>query len=229
MSAGVASLAALLRMSTRLAGFATLLRMPGHLAGFATLVPRARAATVRAAAVLAAVTIAVCLCPSVAQAQSEYSLFSAYAGFTTGGDTTTAGSTYGFSTMFVSEHNWGTELDISHSNKFNDVSYESTGLTTAMVNVIAVPHASRWLRPYGLFGVGAIRARGCGPNCVREFSRTDLGLDAAGGALVPVNDNFGARADVRYFRYAQIHNDLPRLDNGGFDFWRITFGAYVTW
>jgi hypothetical protein len=175
------------------------------------------------------VALAAGLCPALAHAQEEYSLFSAYAGYTTGGDTTTAGSTFGFSTAFLTEHNWGTEFDVSHSTRFNDVSYESTGLTTVMLNVIAVPNASRWVRPYGLFGFGAIRARGCTANCVREFSRTDLGLDAAGGVLVPVNDIVGARADIRYFRYAQIHNDLPRLDNGGFDFWRVTFGAYVTW
>ncbi len=165
---------------------------------------------------------------ATAHAQQEYSFFSAYAGYTTGGDTTTAGATYGFSTAYITENNWGTEFDLSHSTKFNDQSYESTGLTTVMINVIAIPRVHRRVRPYGLFGVGAIRARGCTTNCVREFSRTDLGLDAAGGVYVPVNDLFGARADVRYFRYAQIHNDPPRLDNGGFDFWRVTFGGGPT-
>jgi Outer membrane protein beta-barrel domain len=163
-----------------------------------------------------------------AHAQQEYSFFAPYVGYTTGGDTTTAGATYGFSTAYVAENNWGAEFDLSHSTKFNDA-YESSGLTTAMINVLAIPRVNRWVRPYGVFGVGAIRARGCTANCVREFSRTDLGLDAAGGIYVPVNLTFGARADIRYFRYAQIHNDLPRLDNGGFDFWRVTFGGVISW
>jgi len=169
------------------------------------------------------------LSPATARAQQEYSLFTAYAGYTTGGDTTTTGAAFGFSTAYVTENNWGAEFDVSHSTKFNDQGYEATGLTTVMINVLAMPRVSRWARPYGLFGVGAIRARGCTTNCIREFSRTDLGLDAAGGVFVPVNETFGARADIRYFRYAQIHNDLPRLDNGGFDFWRITFGGVITW
>jgi hypothetical protein len=194
-----------------------------------------REAILIAACVIVALAL---IWPAAAQAQQvqqaqgkpqEFSLFSAYVGYTTGGDTTTAGTTYGFSTAYVGESSWGMEFDLSHSTKFNDVSYEATGLTTAMLNVVAAPAVSRWVRPYGLFGVGLIRARGCGPDCVREFSRTDLGLDAAGGVLVPINSIAGARADVRYFRYAQIHKDLPRLDNGAFDFWRVTFGGYVAW
>jgi opacity protein-like surface antigen len=177
--------------------------------------------------------IAVCaacvLHPTAAQAQQEYSFFAAYAGYTTGGDTTVTGANFGFSTGYVTEHNWGTELDVSHSTKFNDQGYEATGLTTAMINVMAIPRVHRWVRPYGLFGAGAIRARGCTANCVTEFSRTDLGLDAGAGVFVPVNDLFGARADVRYFRYAQVHRDLPRQDNGPFDFWRVTFGGVLTW
>jgi opacity protein-like surface antigen len=192
-----------------------------------TMMTSRRATRVRV--ILIAACLALLASVGTAQAQQEYSFFNPYVGYTTGGDTTVAGATYGASTGYITENNWGTEFDVSHSTKFNDQSYQSTGLTTVMINVIAIPRVNRWLRPYGLFGVGAIRARGCTTNCVREFSRTDLGLDAAGGVVVPVNDFFGARADVRYFRYAQIHNDLPRLDNGGFDFWRVTFGAVLTW
>ena len=168
------------------------------------------------------------LIPASARAQEEFTMLSAYVGSTTGGDTTTAGTTFGVSTAYLAESNWGVEFDLAHSKAFNDA-YESSGLTTAMFNVMAAPRVSRWVRPYGLAGVGAIRARGCTQNCVREFSRTDLGIDAAGGVLVPVKDWFGARAEVRYFRYAQIHADLPRQDNGPFDFWRVTVGGYVNW
>jgi opacity protein-like surface antigen len=168
------------------------------------------------------------LTPMSAQAQDEFTMFSAFVGSTTGGDTTKAGANFGFSTAYIAESNWGAEVDVSHSTKFNDA-YDESGLTTLMVNAIVTPRVSKWVRPYGVFGVGAIRARGCTQNCVREFSRTDFGLDAGGGVMVPVNDFFGGRGEVRYFRYAQVHNDLPRQDNGAFDFWRITFGAYIRW
>jgi opacity protein-like surface antigen len=188
--------------------------------------------TVRAvrALLFAAGYVVLCtlLTPATARAQDEFTLFSAYVGFTTGGDTTTTGTNFGFSTAYIAESNWGAEFDLSHSTKFNDA-YEDSGLTTAMFNAIVAPRVSRWFRPYGLAGVGAIRARGCSQNCVREFSRTDFGIDAGGGVLVPVNDFFGGRGEVRYFRYAQVHNDLPRQDNGTFDFWRVSVGAYVKW
>src|SRR5690349_17827064 len=99
------------------------------------------------------------LLPASARAQEENTLFSAYVGTTTGGDTTTAGTTFGFSTAYLAESNWGVEFDLSHSKEFNQA-YESSGLTTAMINVMGAPRVSKWVRPYGLFGVGAIRARG---------------------------------------------------------------------
>jgi opacity protein-like surface antigen len=181
----------------------------------------------------AALAVVALLVPTLAHAQmlasrQEISMFSAYVGTTTGGDTTTNGATYGFTLAYIPESYWGVDFDLSHSTKFNDA-YESSALTTAMVDVVASPYITRWVRPYGLFGVGAIRARGCVTNCIRELSRTDFGLDAGGGVFIPVNSSVGARAEVRYFRYAAIHNDLPRLDNGPFDFWRVTFGGFVAW
>jgi hypothetical protein len=187
----------------------------------------------RLLAASACVIVATLIWPRAANAQmlaphQEISMFSAYVGSTTGGDTTTAGANYGASVSYTAESGWGAEFDLSHSTKFNDA-YESTGLTTAMVNVLATPYLTRWVRPYAVFGLGAIRARGCGANCVTEFSRTDLGLDAGGGVFIPVNSTVGAKAEVRYFRYAQIHKDLPRTDNGPFDFWRISFGGFIAW
>jgi opacity protein-like surface antigen len=182
---------------------------------------------------LMAVMAVALMWPETAQAQllaprQEVSMFSAYTGFTNGGDTTGAGANFGVSVAYIAESYWGAEFDLSHSTQFNDA-YDESGLTTAMANVMAMPWVTRWVRPYAVFGAGAIRARGCGPNCVTEFSRTDLGLDAGGGVLVPFNHNLAARGDVRYFRYAQIHKDLPRLDNGAFDFWRISFGGVIAW
>jgi hypothetical protein len=74
-----------------------------------------------------------------------------------------------------------------------------------------------------------IRTRASIFDGVPVASRTDLGFDAGAGLQVMFNDVFGARGDVRYLRYFQRHPDLPVLDNGFFDFWRISVGGTFAW
>jgi opacity protein-like surface antigen len=186
---------------------------------------------IRTIALTALVTASLSLgLPARAHAQDS-SLFIPYIGTVTSGDTRTHGFTYGFSTAFIDDRGWGGELDVSHSNAFNDVDFAESSLTTLMVNLLAAPRLStKWVRPYGVAGIGLIRARGCGgAQCVTEFSRTDFGLDIGAGGLVPITDMLGVRGDIRYFRYMQIHQDLPRTDNGPFDFWRISVAGTFTW
>jgi opacity protein-like surface antigen len=180
------------------------------------------------AALLAAVTLLGAAAPAAAQD----SLFAPFAAVTFGGDTQKKGATFGFSTAYIEESGWGGEFDVAYVTDFNDRDFESTSISTAMVNLIVAPKLpwTKWVRPYGVAGLGLIRARGCSrPNCVTAFSRTDLGLDMGGGVLVPFNDVLGVRADLRYFRFAQIHRDIPRSSNGQFDFWRLAGGGTVTW
>lgn len=158
----------------------------------------------------------------------ELSLFAPYIGFTSGGDTNTTGLTFGFSTAFIDDSNWGGEFDLSHSTSFND-DYQDSALTTLMINALFAPRATKQLRPFIVAGGGLIRVRGCTVDCVREVSETDFGLDAGGGAMWSVNDAWGFRGDVRYFRYVNTNRDVPRLNNGPFDFWRVTFGGTYTW
>jgi opacity protein-like surface antigen len=185
-----------------------------------------------AALLLTAVTLLGTGVPAAAQHLEGTSLFAPFAAVTFGGDTSKNGATFGFSTAYLEESGWGGELDLGYVTDFNDRDYESTSIATAMVNLMVAPKLpwTKWVRPYGVAGIGLIRARGCSrPNCVTEFSRTDLGIDVGAGVLVPFNDILGVRGDVRYFRYAQIHRDLPRTGNGQFDFWRIAGGGAVTW
>ncbi len=164
-----------------------------------------------------------------AQQQQEASIFAPYVGVTTGGQTTATGTTYGFSTAYVAGSSWGAEFDLAHSTKFNE-DYQSSGLTTVVINLMVGPQITPRLRLYGVAGGGLIRARGClVSDCVREFSVTDFGWDAGGGAYVLVNDFVGARADVRYFRYGAVKEELPRQGEGAFDFWRISFGGFLQW
>lgn len=185
------------------------------------------------ALLLISITLLGAAAPAAAQGHLQGdSLFAPFAAVTFGGDTRNSGATFGFSTAYIEESGWGGELDLGYVTDFNDVDFESTSIVTGMINLMAAPQLpwTKRYRFYGVAGLGLIRARGCaGANCVTQFSRTDLGLDAGGGILVPFNDMIGVRADVRYFRYAQIHQDLPRTGNGPFDFWRIAGGAAFVW
>jgi opacity protein-like surface antigen len=181
------------------------------------------------ALLLAAVTVLGTAAPVAADGDS---LFAPFAAVTFGGDTRKNGATFGFSTAFIEESGWGGEFDLNYVTDFNDRDFESTSISTAMVNVMVAPKLpwTKWVRPYGVAGLGLIRARGCSrPSCVTEFSRTDLGIDVGGGVIVPFNDVWGLRGDIRYFRYAQIHRDIPRTGNGPFDFWRLAGGGVITW
>jgi hypothetical protein len=185
------------------------------------------------ALLLAAITLLGAAAPAAAQGHLEGdSLFAPFAAVTFGGDTAKKGATFGFSTAYVEDSGWGGEFDLAYVTDFNDRDFESTSMATAMVNLMFAPKLpwTKLMRPYGVAGLGLIRARGCArPNCVTEFSRTDLGVDLGGGVLVAFNDMFGVRGDLRYFRYAQIHHDLPRTGNGPFDFWRIAVGGVFIW
>jgi hypothetical protein len=183
------------------------------------------------ALLLAAITVLGAAAPAAAQVQGD-SLFMPFAAVTFGGDTQKKGATFGFSTAYLERSGWGGEFDLSYVTDFNDRDFESTSIATAMVNLMVAPKLPwiKSIRPYGVAGLGLIRARGCSrPNCVTEFSRTDLGIDVGGGILYAFNDVFGVRGDLRYFRYAQIHRDIPRLGNGQFDFWRLAGGGTVSW
>jgi hypothetical protein len=185
------------------------------------------------ALLLAAIAVLGAAAPAAAQGHLQGdSLFAPFAAVTFGGDTEKNGATFGFSTAYLEDSGWGGEFDLGYVTDFNDRDFESTAITTAMINLMVAPKLpwTNRFRLYGVAGLGLIRARGCSrPNCVTEFSRTDLGLDMGGGVLVPFNDMFGVRGDVRYFRYAQIHRDIPRTSNGPFDFWRIAGSAAFTW
>ena len=186
------------------------------------------------ALLLAVTTVLGAAAPAAAQGghlQGD-SLFAPFAAVTFGGDTEKKGATFGFSTAYIEDSGWGGELDLGYVTDFNDRDFESTAIATAMINLMVAPQLpwTKRYRIYGVAGLGLIRARGCSrPSCVTEFSRTDLGVDMGGGLLYAFNDMFGVRGDLRYFRYAQIHPDLPRTSNGPFDFWRLAGGAAFTW
>jgi hypothetical protein len=168
------------------------------------------------------------------QAQASGGTFTGFAtgsiGLALGGDVADPGWTPGGSIAIYDPSGWGAELDLSHVRAFDQARFLESGVTSLMLNVTGIFRDEVALvRPYALGGVGLLRARACAVGCLTAVSRTGLGFDAGGGVFVLFNEAFGARGDVRYFRYLQRDADLPLTDNGLFDFWRVSIGASISW
>ena len=171
--------------------------------------------------------------PSVAEAQIAKKGFTGFAtgfiGSSVGGDIEDAGWTPGASIAIVDANGFGVELDVSHVGTFNAPPFLESGITTFTVNLAGIwADETALVRPYIALGAGVLRARACVAACELAESRTEAGLDIGAGAYVLVNELFGVRGDVRYFRFLEGHPDLL-LRNDGFDFWRVSIGATFSW
>ena len=176
----------------------------------------------------------VCLwLPSGAEAQIAKKGFTGFAtgfiGPSVGGDIEDGGWTPGAAIAIVDASGFGVELDLSHVRTFNAPPFVESGITTLTVNLAGVwTDETAFVRPYVALGAGLLRARACVADCGFAESRTEVGLDIGGGAYVLVNELFGLRGDLRYFRFLERHPDLLRTSNG-FDFWRVSIGATFSW
>jgi hypothetical protein len=174
------------------------------------------------------------LLPAAADAQIAKSGFTGFAtafiGPSLGDDLDDAGWTPGAAVAIVDASGIGVELDVSHVLSFDTPRLLESGITTATVNVTGVwTDTTALVRPYVAGGAGVLHARICVSDCRFEVNRTDVALDFGGGVLVLVNELFGVRGDVRYFRFLERHPDLPLSGSGVFDFWRISAGATFSW
>jgi len=171
--------------------------------------------------------VAVLLFVQAAHAQSPVTgLLSGQLGAAQGGDVRDTSLAVSASMAVIEKSGLGAELDLGHVRGF-DSDFASSGITTLMVNFVGYwPHER--IRPFGSAGVGLLRVRasfGDGST----MSRTDWGLSAGGGVFVVLNEAFGVRGDLRYFRHAQRQLDLPLVDSGPFDYWRASVGATFMW
>jgi opacity protein-like surface antigen len=168
------------------------------------------------------------LVAAVADAQPLYSgMLTGHIGSARQGDVRESGTTLGASMSVIEASGIGAELDLGHTLRFDESRFTESGITTLMLNVVGylLPVG---VRPYVGAGVGLIRTQA--ETAVQPVvSRTDWGFDAGGGVLYMFNEAFGARAEARYFRNFQRQTDLPVLDNGFFDFWRVSVGATFIW
>ncbi len=81
------------------------------------------------------------------------------------------------------------------------------------------------LRPYGVAGIGMIRAMFDSAAGQFDASQNNFGFNAGGGVLYSLSGRVGLRSDLRYFRAFVGEDD----DEGGFfedyGFWRATIGV----
>lgn len=173
------------------------------------------------------------LVPAAAAAQiGEYSgLVTAFLGGARGGDVRDRGWTPGASVAVVDESTrLGVELDLSQVLEFDKTRFAESGVTTLTVNVQGLfTRATSFVRPYAVGGVGFMRVRGCVIDCNITLAETDAAFDLGAGAFVLFNGYIGARGDIRYFRFFKRQGDLPLVDEGHFDFWRISVGGTFAW
>ena len=190
--------------------------------------------------------LSLALIPSTASAQNWF--FTPFIGANFGGDIggdfgdtedeaerrIDFGGTLGWSPGAV-----GFEVDFGYSPNFfqdtrgdGDFEVGDSNLTTLMANLLVGGGPGSGIRPYGSAGVGLIRSNiTSGTAFFDDLSTNDLGVNLGGGIQGQVNDSFGIRGDIRYFRAfhnAQEDNDFE-FDLGDFDFWRGTVGVTFRW
>jgi hypothetical protein len=154
-------------------------------------------------------------------------MLSVHLGVVSGGDTE-AGVSPGISMAVVENNGWGAELDLTHTVSFVDDAYDESGITSLMLNVIAFWPEMR-VRPFVTFGGGLLRVRATPQVDAFEINRTDWGLNGGAGVLVRLDDAVAIRGDLKYVRYATKQDELTFVDEGVFDYWRVSIGATWNW
>jgi opacity protein-like surface antigen len=166
-----------------------------------------------------------------AHAQSRFNftgLLTGHVGVSATNDVSDRSLTPGVSMAVLDDNGVGVELDIAHAPDFDTARFTKSGITSAMLSVIAMRPYER-VRPFGLVGAGVMRVTGTALDGLASVARTEVGWNAGGGTLFMVNDAFALQGDVRYMRLFSRHDDLPLEGNGVLDFWRTSIGVTFAW
>lgn len=163
-----------------------------------------------------------------AQQATFSGMITAHLGAAHGGDVRERAITPGASMAVIDDHGLGVEIDVSHTRNYDDVLFDESGVTAAMLNVVGMyPHPS--IRPFVVVGVGLLRTSGTIFEGQPAASRTDTAFSLGGGLLYMFDELVGVRGDMRYFRYFQERAELPQSSIGAFDFWRTSIGVTLAW
>ena len=115
---------------------------------------------------------------------------------------------------------FGVEQDISYARHFfGDTPGSANSMLTAMSSFLVAAPLGR-LQPYGLFGVGLMRAS------TAAGKKNMLGYDIGAGMNLFLTDRFGLRGDMRRMR--SLHNVTLFVFSGEkMEFWRASLGVVL--
>ena len=189
--------------------------------------------------ILSVVLFVVVLAPLPARADG---LIFPYFGANSSGDSRRALSdaldanrkTWGISFSFMSGGVIGVEGDFGYtSDFFGRTDLGGSNVFTAMVNmVVGVPFGGQrgfGIRPYGIVGIGTVKASGDAFDNPASFSDYHVAWDAGGGVMMFFTTHVGIRGDVRYIRSLEAVDLLPttlgsEFGTGHLDFTRASVG-----
>ena len=115
---------------------------------------------------------------------------------------------------------FGVEQDISYARHFfGDTPGSANSMLTAMSSfLVAAPLGP--VQPYGLFGIGLMRAR------TAAGTKNALGYDIGAGMNLFLTNRLGLRGDVRRMR--SLHNVTLFVFSGEkLEFWRASLGVVL--
>jgi hypothetical protein len=157
--------------------------------------------------------MAAVLCGLSASAARADGLFIPFIGVNFGGD---AGSEFG-DAVDTSRFNWGASIgwmgagvigfegDFGFSpDFFGETDTGDSSVFTAFGNVLlGIPFGGQrgfGIRPYGLVGIGLVRAEGDAFATQFDLDENKVGWDFGGGVMLFFGTHAGIRGDIRYFR-----------------------------
>lgn len=169
------------------------------------------------------------LASSAADAQPTIfsGLLTGHLGVASSGDVRDSTMAPGASMAVVDESGLGVEIDLSHAGDFDAVQFADSAITTFMVNVVThYPHER--IRPFATAGAGIMRVRGAFPG-QRAIAQVDTGWSAGAGVLYMLNEAFGVRGDLRYFRQFGRQTTFALGGDERLNFIRTSIGVTYSW
>lgn len=148
------------------------------------------------------------------------------------GDLDESRTTYGGALTFMGDGAFGFEIEGAYTpDFFGDEGFvlEEDNVSTLMAHILLGGHVGERGRVFASVGGGLLKSRVRDADEFFDVDRNDFGVSGGVGAMGFLNDNFGLRGDVRYFRSVgdPEPDDEFDFDFGDFSFWRGTAGIVL--
>lgn len=166
--------------------------------------------------------------PAAVAAQPVFiGLASGHVGSASGGDVRDWTGMGGASMAVLDVSGFGAEVDASYVGGVDSERFSESNIMTVMVNAVAYyPHET--FRPFVAAGAGLLRMRAALPG-QSSATEASAGWNIGGGLLYMLNEAFGLRGEVRYFRNFGRQDTLPLGGDRTLSFVRTSIGATYSW